>query len=192
MERRDALRLLATAAALPFIPRELLAALRLARTETAGTTPRTLNPHQYQTVTRMAEIILPETNTPGATAAHVNDFIDLILTEWYTAEERDRFLTGLQEADARCVKLFGKPLLDLAPEQQEEMVAILDREMAAEIAKRKQDAPDADDSFFHSLKGLTLTGYYTSEAGAKQELQFKIITGHYDGCVPAGETKSSQ
>jgi hypothetical protein len=47
---------------------------------------RTLNPHQNATVTAISEIIIPQTDTPGAKAARVNEFIDLILTEWYDGE----------------------------------------------------------------------------------------------------------
>lgn len=192
MERRDALRLLATAAALPLVPTELLAKLRVARAETGnGSSPRTLNPHQYQTVTRMAEIILPETDTPGATGAHVNDFIDLILTEWYEEDERKRFLAGLEQIDRQSVNRFGKAFVDLTPGQQAEIVRALDDEMAAAIA-RQGNRDEGHDNFFHTMKRLTLTGYFTSEAGATQELHFKIIPGHYDGCVPADEPKSGK
>lgn len=193
MERRDALRLLASAAALPFLPAELLAELRVARAETGnGSAPRTLNPHQYQTVTRMAEIILPETDTAGATAAQVNDFIDLILTEWYEEDERRRFLAGLEQTDHQSVNRFGKAFVDLAPGQQAEIVRTLDDEMAAAIVRQGNGGNNGGDNFFHAMKRLTLTGYFTSEAGAKQELHFKIIPGHYDGCVPANEPKSGK
>ena len=192
MERRDALRLLASAAALSFVPTELLAILRVARAETrSGSVPRTLNPHQYQTVTRMAEIILPETDTAGATAAHVNDFIDLILTEWYEEDERKRFLAGLEQTDQQSVNRFGKAFVDLAPGQQAEIVRSLDDEMAESIARQGNEGNNSD-NFFHAMKRLTLTGYFTSEAGATQELHFKIIPGHYDGCVPADEPKSGK
>ena len=85
MERREALRLLGMAAALPLIPRESYAILRSARSkvDSDGGALRTLSAKQDATVTRMAELILPETDTPGARAARVNEFIDLILTEWY-------------------------------------------------------------------------------------------------------------
>lgn len=191
MERRDALRLLATAAALPFLPTESLAALRVARAATGSTpAPRTLNPQQYQTVTRMAEIILPETDTAGATAAHVNDFIDLILTEWCEGDERARFLAGLEQTDRQSVNRFGKAFVELAPGQQEAIIRALDDEMAGAIAK--PDSGDEHDNFFPTMKRLTLTGYFTSEAGAKQELHFQIIPGHYEGCVPASEIKSGK
>ena len=62
---------------------------------------RTLNPQQNAMVTTISEIIIPQTNTPGAKAARVNEFIDLILTEWYDDEEKSIFLTGLTEVDTR-------------------------------------------------------------------------------------------
>src|SRR5690242_18842364 len=148
MQRREALRLLATAAALPLIPADLFALLRTARAQAVtSSTPRTLNPHQYQTVTRIADIILPETNTPGATSVHVNDFIDLILTEWYTREERSQFLNGLADTDARSQKLFGKTFLQASIDQQVEMVRLLDDEMAASFATAGDDGDTTQPPF---------------------------------------------
>jgi hypothetical protein len=189
MERRDALRLLATAAALPLVPGELAALLRTARAETHLKGPlRTLNPKQNAFVTRVAEIILPETSTPGATAARVNEFIDLILTEWYTPEERNHFLAGIADVDARSRNRFGKSFVALPSEQQIAIVKDLDHEMIAQSTatdyESSDDGPHASRNFFASMKQLTLTGYFTSEVGATQELHFEIIPGHFDGCVP--------
>jgi hypothetical protein len=72
---------------------------------------RTLNPQQNAMVTTISEIIIPQTDTPGAKAARVNEFIDLILTEWYDDEEKSIFLTGLAEVDTRTRDLFGKDFL---------------------------------------------------------------------------------
>ena len=62
---------------------------------------RTLNPQQNAMVTTISEIIIPQTDTPGAKAARVNEFIDLILTEWYDDEEKSIFMTGLTDVDTR-------------------------------------------------------------------------------------------
>ena len=43
----------------------------------------------------MIDQIIPSTDTPGAKGARVNEFIDVILTEWATPEERKNFLDGL-------------------------------------------------------------------------------------------------
>jgi len=41
-----------------------------------------------------------------------------------------------------------------------------------------------DPSFFRMLKELTLVGYYTSEAGAGDELRFLQIPGRWEACIP--------
>src|ERR1700716_4675783 len=108
MDRREALRLLAPGAALQLAPGNLFAALREARALLGTqTTVRTLDPHQYATVTAIAELIIPKTETPGASDVRVGEFIDLIVTEWYNPEEKTRFLNGLADVDSRTQTLFG-------------------------------------------------------------------------------------
>ena len=194
MERRQALRLLATAATVPLIPREMMALLRSARAQTKSASgPRTLSAREDRLVAQLAEIILPETDTPGAKSVKVNEFIDLILTEWCEDDERKRFLAGLSEVDARSAKLFGKDFLAASPEQQIEVVRQMDDEMAsAELAKRNagqstREAADHAPDFFRRFKELTLIGYYTSEAGATRELHFEMMPGSYQGCVPLAQ-----
>src|SRR6202166_3538237 len=133
MDRRDALRLLATGAALHLSPRTLLAVLREARALLATPVPlRTLNPRQDATVKAMAELILPKTDTPGATDVGAGEFIDLMLTEWYDEQDRTRFLNGLSEVDQRTKDLFGKNFVEDTPDQQAEILAWLGDEVTAE------------------------------------------------------------
>jgi hypothetical protein len=200
MERREALRLLASAAALPLIPGELYAVLRAARAEVDSRGAlRTLNANQNAMVHRMAELILPETDTPGAGAARVNEFIDLILTEWYNPVERARFLDGLANADAISHKYFGKNFTECAEAEQVKMLTEFDRGMATEATVLKSrprgarmEPPEPTHNFFHMFKQLTLTGYFTSEIGAKQALHFQMIPGHYDGCVTIAPVQGSK
>src|SRR4029078_5592649 len=51
---------------------------------------RTLSSPQSELVATIAEHILPATDTPGARAAGVDKFVDVILTDYYKAEERER------------------------------------------------------------------------------------------------------
>src|ERR1700682_2059489 len=115
MQRREALRLLVSGGALPLLSREAFAMFGAVHQQLPEQPVlRTLNPHQNATVTTIAEIIIPQTDTPGAKAARVNEFIDLILTEWYDEEEKSVFLTGLTEVDAHSQDLFGKDFVDCA------------------------------------------------------------------------------
>src|SRR6266436_1849042 len=91
MQRRDALRIFAAGAVLPVFSPELFALFRQAQPP-PGYALRTLTPHLNDTVMAMIDQIIPATDTPGAKGARVNEFIDVILSEWATPEERTHFL----------------------------------------------------------------------------------------------------
>ncbi len=186
MQRRDLLR--AIAGALPIAagisPDQLLALGRAVHRDLpqAGDALRVLDAHQNRTVTLLAEMIIPETDTPGAAAARVNEFIDRLLADWYPPAERDRFLQGLADLDVRSVNAFGVPFIEATQAQRTTLVSALDAERAA-----SSDAPGGGSQhFFAQMKWLTVYGYYTSEVGVTQELRYVIIPGRYDPCVAAG------
>jgi gluconate 2-dehydrogenase gamma chain len=193
MDRREALRLLATATALQLAPHNLLAVLREARrlVDTPAA-PRTLNANQDSTVKAMAELILPKTETPGASDVGVNEFIDLMLTEWYDEQDRTRFLSGLAEVDSRTKTLFGKIFVDASLEQQGEILIWLGQKTTTEPNVPRSGSRQRRTSyrnFYSMFRHLTLTAYYTSESGATGELHFQMIPDSYDGCVEVTATK---
>jgi gluconate 2-dehydrogenase gamma chain len=206
MNRREALRLLAGGAALQLAPLKMRALMREARAvlqEQASPTPKTLNPHQYATVKAVAELIIPRTDTPGATDVGVADFIDLIATEWFEGSELSRFLAGLGDIDTRSQKLFAKDFIDSTAAQQGLVLIALGEQMTEELEhdrerdwskpERSEDelgqtAPEEHENeenqnFYFNLRQLILTAYYTSEAGATEELHYEIIPASHAGCV---------
>jgi len=189
MDRREVLRLLATGGLLQLAPTKLFAVLREARVLIQNrNSPRTLNAHQYSTTKAMAEMIIPRTDTPGASDVGVPDFMDLLLTEWYEEAERTRFLAGLANVDSRSHAKFGKDFVDCSSNQQADILVSLGKDLvrSEKTGQRfpgRRTATPAD--FYVMFRDLTLTGYYTSEAGATQELHFEMIPDHYDGCATA-------
>src|SRR5206468_7490755 len=117
MHRREMLRMLAAGAALPALSTDMFAFFRGAH-PAGGYALRTLNPHQNATVVAMIDQIIPETDTPGAKAARVNEFIDVILTEWAVDDERKNFLDGLAGVDKQSNELFEKKFVDASHAQQ--------------------------------------------------------------------------
>ena len=117
MLRRDLLRWLAAGAGLGCLdglrPEEILPLGRHVHDAagTAGQELRALDAHANATVIAAAERILPRTDTPGATDAAVNLFIDRMLADWHTATERDRVLAGLRELDARSQARHGSDFI---------------------------------------------------------------------------------
>ncbi len=92
---------------------------------------KTLNPHQNTTITTIAEMIIPQTNTPGAKAARVNEFIDLILTDWFDDRREIEFYDGLEDVDSRAQDLFGKDFVSAGQKQQAQLLQALEEEMVA-------------------------------------------------------------
>ena len=196
MDRREALRLLATGTALQLAPHRLLAVMRESRAFLDNQpSPRTLNAHQDTTVKAMAEMIMPRTDTPGATDVGVAAFIDLLLTEWCDEKDRSRFLTGLGQFDERMRASFGKDFVDCSPDQQSESLMVLGEKMVQDRRQREgqpDDEASPEAAFYLMLRRFTLTAYYTSEAGATEELHFEIIPDHYQGCDDPPSNKEAQ
>jgi len=201
MHRREALRILTAGTFLPALTPELFAFYRQAQ-PSSGYALRTLDEHQNDLVVAMIDQIIPETDTPGAKGARVNEFIDVILTEWANDEERRGFLDGLADVDKQSNALFGKNFSAASSEQQLVLLRSIDEIAAAARAKRKDQSDQKgqkerapswksegrdtqfQDDFFTVFKRLTLHGYYTSEIGFTKELQLHIMPGAQHGCAP--------
>jgi hypothetical protein len=187
------LKIVTAGAALPALNSDLFAFFRGSHPP-EGYALRTLNPHQNATVVAMIDQIIPETDTPGAKAARVNEFIDVILTEWAHDDERKNCLDGLADVDKKSNELFAKDFADASPAQRLSLLRAMDE--AAAFESSTHPLPDRDElenrdkqlegNFFSVFKRLTLHGYYTSEIGFTQELKLQIIPGAQHGCVPRG------
>jgi|SRR5579862_3671147 len=197
MKRRELLRLLATGAAFQLAPVEWTAVLSEARILLASqSSARTLNAHQEATVKAITEMILPRTDTPGATDVGAAAFIDLILTEWYDEADRKGFLTGLADVDARSNRLFSKDFADCQAIQKTQILIDLGERMVRDMAgvsesSVPEDKFSVEPNFYLMLRRLTLTAYYTSEVGATEALHFEIIPGTYEGCASGHSEKET-
>src|SRR5690606_20841250 len=102
------------------------------------------------TIARAAELIIPTTDTPGAIAAGVPDFIHRIVAEWLTADERADFLAGLAALEDASAERFGTPFVAARTEAQNALLAELEAGSVGPTGAR----------FFARLKELTVLGYY--------------------------------
>ena len=191
MNRRDLLRSLATAIAIPAIsavPSDRLFAVGrgVHRRARAGRL-QVLDPHQSETVATMAEMIIPATDTPGARAAEVHRFVDLLLAEWAPDDDRKQFLEGLADVDARARAASATDFLSATEAQRGAILTALD----AEAQERRKAKSDAQPHFFERLKFVTVYGYCTSEVGATAELHYEVIPGSYNGCTELGRWRAT-
>jgi hypothetical protein len=139
--------------------------------------PRVLNAKQNEAVIALTELLIPETDTPGAKAARVNRFIDTVLQK-APPTDRDAFLRGLAWMDERSQTLFKKDFVSASAADQTALLTTLsnDKNDAAEDRVGVQ--------FFRAIKSMTIDGYYTSEIGLRQELgdSGELFLAQFAGC----------
>ncbi len=156
---------------------------------------------QDATIAELADTIIPTTKTPGAKAAKVNEIIDIIVKDCYREPEQKAFVEGLARTNKLSQDAYGKAFAQLDGTQRIDIVKKLEdeaKQQRADMANAKKVQAGAGQNdvqlpkekqksatpFFVMLKDLTLTGYFTSEIGATQALEYVAVPGRYDGCVP--------
>lgn len=188
MKRRDALARVAFMMGGTLSAPTVLAFLEGCTTTSENTTGASFafSDEQLNLVSEIAELIIPKTTTPGAKDAKVGDFIQLMLRDCYKPEDQKSFSEGL-------AKLEKEDFLKSSPEEQTTKLTTLEKE-AKEITtktteerkKAKEDKKDFKEPavpFFRLMKELTLLGYFTSEVGATQALEYIPVPGKYEGCI---------
>lgn len=178
MERRELLRVLASAAALSLLPSEkaLAAWSRVA----AGAFPTNgLNDAQMALVRAAADTIIPRTDTPGATDVGVHQFVNVIVSEYAKDEERARLLAGLDGIDARATSQSGVVFSQLDPTARGTLIE--------SVESGPRDVEPARS--WWQLKGLVVHGYFTSEPVMKDVLKTVVMPGRFEGAAPVQITR---
>jgi gluconate 2-dehydrogenase gamma chain len=124
-----------------------------------------LSPAELDWLKALVDVIIPRTDTPGASDAGVPVFIDRRLAG--NPRMTETFRSGMKALDEASQAKFGAAFPAVTAEQQ------------VELLTSRQDDP-----FFRLVKGLTVDGYYTSEAGLKQELGWhgNTFLTEFKGC----------
>jgi hypothetical protein len=152
----------------------------------------------------IAETIIPATDTPGAKAAKVGEFMHVMVTDCYDEKNQRLFLGGMDKINAACKKAHGHDFMKATPEQRKEVLTAIDKEAKehqkkkgdfdAEQAKKASEAQargekdfkreEMEGHYFALYKQLTLLGFFTSETGATKTLRYLPVPGRYEGCIP--------
>ena len=185
MDRREALRRTALVMGGMLTASTITAILKGCKAEPAlSWNPELFSEDQARVITRLTDIIIPKTNTPGAAETGVPYFIEQVVKDCYDQEEQKRFLDGLNEFMAGSEKAYGKSFLKLSEDKQEEYTVAVHRQ-AVEAEQAKVEGYKRP--FILKCKELTMAGYFTSEPGATQVLQYEPVPGSYEGCITLEE-----
>jgi hypothetical protein len=138
--------------------------------------PLFFSPEHYRMVEHVAEMIIPEDDTPGAKQVGVAEFIDFMVANRVPVsgsrdvrstedaiemgkEAQSNFLLGIDWMNARCLSEFGHSFLECTPEQQNSLLE--------ELAYKAKFRPTTEvgREFFRMMRDYTVVGYYTTKVG---------------------------
>lgn len=195
MERRALLKLIATATGTAMFAGNAFAYKDSAPVPLSATL---FSKNDVALFNEMAEVIIPQTDTPGAKAANVGETMAVLVTDCYTPLLQKTFKDGINTINTLSQSKYGKAFLQLDGKQREALFNELDTEAKAanlankvwqgvETGKPSQWEPGTDEPtphYFTLLKQLTLYCFFTSQVGATKVLRYVSIPGKYDGAMP--------
>ncbi|MEW5980477.1 MAG: gluconate 2-dehydrogenase subunit 3 family protein [Acidobacteriota bacterium] len=138
--------------------------------------PKFFDLHQNETLIVLSDLIIPQTDTPGAKSVQVNRIIDAMLSS-EAAEVQQEYLQALGWFDGYCISHYSKPFIGLDENQQIEVLTL--------FAYTSNDPRMAHgQKLFRTLKTSVVEVYYNSETGLLQELKYETNPVHlnYPGC----------
>lgn len=128
----------------------------------------------------IVDAMIPKTDIPGAKELQVDKFMVVMVADCYEKQVRDEFLAGFAE-----LQKFSK-------EELKKEFGDLSREEKSKLFKMMSEKPIADNqkiNFISFVKGLTITGFMTSEYIEMNHLHYEMVPGRFDGSFPITQSK---
>jgi hypothetical protein len=131
----------------------------------------------------VGETILPTTaSSPGAKAAKVGEFMDIMVKDCYSAEDQKIFIDGMATLDKASKTKYDAGFVKLKADERHALLLELDREASKYLETRKPEDPEKH--YYSMMKQLTLLGYFSSEIGSTKALRHVAVPGRYEACIP--------
>jgi hypothetical protein len=148
-------------------------------------------------MSRVADLVIPPSDTPGAAATGVAAFVITAFAHGLDGTRAPASSAAIQDPLVRTHRGDGSlDYLDwLADEldrrthgdfpkaDRKQQVAALEAIDAAAYPPGPPPPPGVGSPWV-KIKGLILTGYYTSEIGGSKELRYELVPGRFDPDLP--------
>jgi gluconate 2-dehydrogenase gamma chain len=169
VSRRGVLHRLAAAMGVGLAPREAVSAQHVhqaAKEKDRADTyrPKLFNAHEYATLRRLAELIVPADERSGsALDAGAPEFIDLLCSQ--NSRLASIYTGGLLWLDHEIERRHGRHFVDVSEDEQLRMLDLLSGAQPVGEASPAALAPGRE--FFQWIARMTVDAFYTSAVGIK-------------------------
>ena len=162
MDRRDFLQKLGMSATVLTLSGSLWQVVNATPMSELSDTDRML----YTELASICDLVLPDTDTLGAKAVDVQKWLLLAARHELEGVSYSQLQDFVQQLNQ------SSPFSSLSEEQQLNVLGPIDQ-----LAFTRGATQTALSAFWHKLKALILTGYYTSKVGGSEELRYKLVHG---------------
>jgi len=127
---------------------------------------------ELELLSSVADTIIPAGNSIGALSVGVDKFLQKLISDCYTADVQNNIKLQLEALDKSAQTVHGKSFTTIEQKQREELLL----QLASSEDKAQKD-------FFNLMKSETIRGFNTSREVMVDYLKYKMVPGHYHGCV---------
>lgn len=128
----------------------------------------------FNFLAQLCEIIIPETDSPGAITLKIPQFIDILIGESYTIDEQKKFTEKFKLLVNDYEQNNKKPI------EKQSLEDILNK-FSTDFKNLKNK------SAIDEIRGLTVWGFKTSKEIATKILNYNPIPGYQKGCINLNE-----
>lgn len=120
----------------------------------------------------VADTIIPAGNSIGAVTVGVDKFLQKLFQDCYEKDVQANIKDQLLKLDKNAQDVNGKGFAACDQQQRQEL-----------LLKFSSSDDKAEKDFFDLVKSETIRGFNTSKEVMLNYLKYKVVPGHYYGCV---------
>ena len=134
--------------------------------------PSSFSSASQEILASVTDAIIPPGNSIGALSVGVDKFLAKLIANCYEKDVQENVKTQLSALDSAAKNSYGNPFTSCDQTQRQALLLKL---------SNSEDKNEKD--FFTLIKSETIRGFNTSREVMLQYLNYKILPGHFYGCV---------
>lgn len=143
-----------------------------------------ITPEEEELLAVMADVIVPETDTPGARSLKAHHFTLVMVDDCMEKKEQQKFLAGMRSFESSLRSLTGKSFRDASVEEQTDALN--------QLEASRDKVSDEMNAFYWKTKGYILQGYLSSQHFLTNVKKYELVPGpDFRGCVPVADNKQN-
>lgn len=174
MNRRTAFKRLAIASAAAWI---LPACVSDPKKVTIALNRLQVSHDEESLLANIADVMIPQTDTPGALAVRAHHFTLVMVDDCMTKEEQEKYLKGMRGFESVLKSLSGKDFTEASSDERQQMLTAFEAQL---------EGVDEEVGFFYNrTRGLIIQGYQSSQHFLTEVKPYQLVPGpNYNGCAP--------